>query len=83
MPTQEIDANGRIWVKGGLFFHPLNPIETVIDNITNDPAVYDHIAGCLQVSGWSIETLSHNIESNFPDLDIDQCNLAAKIALTP
>jgi hypothetical protein len=31
--------------------------------------------------GWEVETLSHNIESNFPDLDADECDAIAERAL--
>lgn len=43
----------------------------------------DHASSCLNVlpTGWDEETLSHNVESNFPSLTDDECEAIARIAL--
>ena len=41
-----------------------------------------HAEKCIsKTEGWDSETLSFNVESNFPDLTIDQCYEVAEIAL--
>jgi hypothetical protein len=43
---------------------------------------YDHALECLDAcGGWDEETLAHNIESNFPDLDPIRCGDIAYLAL--
>lgn len=43
----------------------------------------DHARACLRArSGWTVETLGHNVESAFGmDLDADECDEIARIAL--
>jgi hypothetical protein len=42
----------------------------------------EHAYHCLGCSnGWTVETLSHNIESSFPELDIDVIDSIAEQAL--
>lgn len=41
-----------------------------------------HAESCaVSADGWTVETLSHNIESSFPELDIDECDEIAEKAL--
>ena len=42
-----------------------------------------HAEDCLMAcNGWAVETLSHNIESEFgADLDADECDEIARVAL--
>ena len=42
-----------------------------------------HANACLWArDGWTVETLSHNIESSVPDLDIEDCDAVAEGALS-
>jgi hypothetical protein len=42
-----------------------------------------HAINCLRESdGWDVETLSHNIESNFPELTSDECDSIAEIVFS-
>lgn len=48
---------------------------------TLDEAV-EYAQQCLRMAdGWDVETLGHNIESNFPELDPDQCDDIASAVL--
>jgi hypothetical protein len=48
---------------------------------TLDEAV-EYAQQCLRMTdGWDVETLGHNIESNFPELDPDQCDEIAAAVL--
>lgn len=42
-----------------------------------------HARACLRArSGWTVETLGNNVESAFgPDLDADECDKIARVAL--
>ena len=45
-------------------------------------AAYSHAEQCLNaIDGWGIETLGHNIESAFPELDPDVCDEIAADAI--
>lgn len=45
-------------------------------------AAMEHAQNCLAAcDGWDIETLGHNIESSFPELDIDVIESIAEAAL--
>lgn len=50
-----------------------------------DPALseaVEHARQCLEVrDGWDIETLGHNIESSFPELEPEQCDDIAAAVL--
>lgn len=43
----------------------------------------EHARACLRArGGWTVETLGHNVESAFgPDLDADECDEIARMAL--
>lgn len=42
----------------------------------------EHARQCLDAcGGWEVETLGHNIESSFPDLDPDECDEIAAEAI--
>ena len=42
-----------------------------------------HANACLWAcDGWTFETLSHNIESSVPDLDIEDCDAVAEEMLS-
>jgi hypothetical protein len=42
----------------------------------------EHARQCIDTrDGWDVETLGHNIESSFPDLDPDECDEIAAAAL--
>lgn len=50
------------------------------------PPGYDdamaHALACLDsCPGWDHETLSHNLESNFPELELDDCDSIAEAVL--
>ncbi len=41
-----------------------------------------HAENCLSArDGWDVETLSFNIESSFPELDADECDEIARLAI--
>lgn len=43
----------------------------------------EHARQCLDAcDGWEVETLGHNIESSFPELDPDECDEIAAAAIT-
>lgn len=52
----------------------------------HDSTLFDaveHAEACLRTcDGWEVETLSHNIESGFPELDVEQCDDIARAVLT-
>lgn len=46
-------------------------------------AAMEHAQHCLaSCDGWDIETLGHNIESSFPELDADVIDSIAEAALS-
>jgi len=46
-------------------------------------AALDHAAHCVRAipTGWDEENLSHNVESNYPELSICECEAVARITL--
>ncbi len=82
---QYTDHNSRIWQRetgsNGLF-HPVDPVAVVADQIGFDSDAIEHGRVCLDAcDGWEVETLSTNIESNFPHLDENQCDEIASFLL--
>lgn len=52
----------------------------VIDELHRDAV--EHAYACVSASGgWTVETLSHNIESSFPEFDVFECDEIAASAL--
>lgn len=43
----------------------------------------DHATECLRAisTGWDEENLSHNVESNYPELTLCECEAIARITL--
>lgn len=71
------DGSSLMWV----FDDCLCPVEFLVIDNEHDAAM-GYALSCLATrGGWDEETLSHNIESNFPDLDLDDCDEIAATAL--
>jgi hypothetical protein len=51
-----------------------------VDELHRDAV--EHAYHCLRAGdGWTVETLSHNIESSFPEFDMDECDAIAESVL--
>lgn len=65
-----------------VFDEDLCPVEFLVITSQEQEEATKHAKQCLaSCSGWDEETLSHNIESNFPGLDLDVCYEIAGMAL--
>jgi hypothetical protein len=56
--------------------------QAATDSLLNDAV--EHAEKCLDATdGWGVETLGHNIESSFPELEPEQCDdIAAAVLKT-
>ena len=59
-----------------------SPFAQAVKSITARDEAERHAVECLAAcDGWDEETLSHNIESNFPELDQDECDEIASASI--
>lgn len=59
-----------------------SPFALAVKSITVRDEAARHAVECLAArDGWDEETLSVNIESNFPELDQDECDEIARAAI--
>lgn len=49
--------------------------------LLEDAIAYAKTCVRKQPDDWTAETLSHNVETNFPELDADECDCVALVAL--
>lgn len=79
---KQTDSHGQEWISNGGLFHPVDPVAVVANQIGFDMDAFEHARTCIDsVSGWCVDSLGHNIESNFPDIDPDDCDEIALFLL--
>lgn len=60
----------------------ISPVANVIKELVSYDEAKAHAQDCIEsCDGWTIETLSNNIESNFPEIGMDACDEIAEEAL--
>ncbi len=65
-----------------VFNEDLCPVEFLAIPSQDQEEAFEHAKQCLaSYSGWDEETISHNIESNFPGLNLDVCDEIAAMAI--
>lgn len=65
-----------------VFDESLCPIDFLVISPPGHEEAFTHALSCINAcDGWCEETLSHNIESNFPELDLDECDDMANMAI--